>query len=95
MAIREAQKVVKQSLTENERNPPGTPTAELKCKFFHAKYCRQLGHKSARHKSFFIFGKSKQGCDIAEKEILKSLGEKYLQNRDNRGKYAQSGIHDI
>ena len=95
VAMRDAQKVVKRSLAENERNPPGTPTNKLRCKFFHVNYCRELGHKSARHKCCFMFGKTKQERDLAEKEILKLLGEKYLENRDNSGKYAQSGIPHI
>ena len=68
------------------RNPKGTLPPLLKCRFHHERYCQKLGHTRSNHKDCFMFGKTREVRDVAEREIRKELLEQELEKGNTKRK---------
>ena len=82
IALKEARKVVK-NLPSN-RSKKGTPTDQLRCKYFHPNYCTKMGHRDARSKACFANRLTKEERAI----VLDTIFDEAVQNQmaTNTGK---------
>ena len=75
IALKEARKVVRNLL--DNRNAKGTPTDQLRCKYFHPNYCTKLGHKDARSKDCFANRLTKEEQGI----VLNAIFDEAVQHQ--------------
>ena len=88
-------KKVKQKMKDAERNPPGTPSSQYRCKFHYSLFCQNLGHKFATHKSCFMVNKTKKEREEAKKEIIRLSVEQHLKNAKELRKYKEVFLNSL
>ena len=86
VALRSAQNQSKQILTNNNRNPTGTPKEKLRYKYWHPLFCQKEGHTTSTSSDCFMFHKSGEVRGAATLRIMEDHIEKELQNTTPKGK---------
>ena len=86
IALKKATVQVKNKEKSTARNPKGTLPSLLKCRFHHQRYCNKLGHTRSNHKDCFMFGKTREVRDVAEREIRKELLDQELEKGNTKRK---------
>ena len=69
VAMKAALKKVKDNRMAKVRNPPNTLPIDLRCRYFHPKYCTKLGHATCRSKACRMYKAEQWFKDQTEAEI--------------------------